>query len=267
MTAPFSRLVAIDGTHNIRDLGGAPCRDGRQVRRGRVFRACGMSGLTAEGHRTLTGLGIGHVIDLRSAAERETDPGPFGDHPGTVHVPVFDGLAPVVDTFAADGFAAFGTRYVTALESGAPRFGQAFRAVAAARAEDDAPLLFHCTAGKDRTGVMAALLLDLLGVDRSDIVADYAATATLGAGLLARLSDRALARGADAEITARVLEARPRDMEHVLDWLDTRFQGAAGYLRAAGLTDEELDRIAATLITDPDETGRSDPGGAAPAAV
>ncbi|WP_158971587.1 tyrosine-protein phosphatase [Chachezhania sediminis] len=244
MSAIFPRLMPLDGTHNIRDLGGAPLKGGAWVRPGRVYRACGMNGLTDPGRTGLAELGIVRVIDLRSEAERVAAPGPFADHPGLMPIPVFDGLAPLGHVFAADGTASFGDRYVEALGSAAPRFGRAFRALAQA---DGAPVLFHCTAGKDRTGVMAALLLDLLGAARADIVADYAATADLGAGLLAVLKDGAIARGADAALAARMMQSEPADMEYVLDWLQGGFGGAEGYLRHAGLSEAELDKIVDAL--------------------
>ncbi|MEC7258599.1 MAG: tyrosine-protein phosphatase, partial [Pseudomonadota bacterium] len=232
-------LVALDGAHNIRDLGGMPCRNGRRIAPGRLYRGCGMSGLSGPGRAVLAGMGLAQVIDLRSAAERAAAPGPFHDHPGLVAIAVFDGLAPLPEVFRASAEAGFADRYITGLKASAARFAMVFDALA----KGPKPTLFHCSAGKDRTGLVAALLLDLLGVPRDVIVADYAATQRVGAGLLAHLSEGARQRGVDPALVERMMASHPHDMARVLEWIDQTHGSAAGYLRHAGVDGAALNAL------------------------
>ena len=128
--------------------------------------------------------------------------------------------------------------YVHLLELGAPAFATAVDALVI---EGGTPALFHCSAGKDRTGVLAALLLDLAGVEHDAIVADYAQTADRmeavfgrlrGAEWFARLSD---------EVPAFVLDAQASTMEKFLAALTERWGDAAGYLQFAGVADDSVD--------------------------
>ena len=244
MTALLTTLMALDGIHNIRDLGGLPCTGGRQLRLGRVYRGCGMSGLSAQGRSALMSVGFEQVIDLRSQGERKADPGPFHDHPGQVNIPVFDGLAPLPEVFGANDAADLGSRYIRSLETSASRFALVFSTLA----QGSGPVLFHCSAGKDRTGLVAALLLELVGVPRDLIVQDYAATGRVGAPLLSLLSQSARQNGMNDVLVSRMMASPTADMERVLSWLDKNFGGAEGYLIGAGLNRADLAALSKALI-------------------
>jgi protein-tyrosine phosphatase len=168
----IDRHIPFDAVFNFRDLGGYPAADGRTVRWRRLFRADGLNRLHAEEVERFAELEVETVVDLRTLDEAESG----GRFPTGVrevayhHLPMFDVIP---DWPADDGDAAsyLAARYVEMFTSGR-------RAVAATFAllgeEGSYPLVFHCAAGKDRTGIMAALVLELLGVADDVIAADYA---------------------------------------------------------------------------------------------
>ncbi|MFI5012663.1 MAG: tyrosine-protein phosphatase [Hyphomicrobiales bacterium] len=176
------RHIAIEGASNFRDFGGYPSADGGVVIRGHLFRSAHLAGVTANGAAVLADLGIATIIDLRGVEERARAPSTFvsGNGVRIVSTPVEPGTAlklrllderdaldgASVRTLMIDGY----RRY--AIEE-APSFGRALAAIAEA---SDAPLVVHCTAGKDRTGFLVAIIQSLLGVDRDSVYADYVAT-------------------------------------------------------------------------------------------
>lgn len=176
---PADRVVVPSA--NLRDIGGLPTVDGRVVRRGRLYRSGYLSELTAAELDVVRGLGLRTIVDLRRPAEVELRPNP--DIPGAerVHVSTseddneFAVLAanltdPVVTARAAEYPVAYNRNIVV-------RSIHRFRPVFAAAVDPDRhALLFHCTAGKDRTGFVAAVLLRLLGVDEALVRADYVLT-------------------------------------------------------------------------------------------
>src|SRR5579859_4556528 len=175
MTAPAGnqRVVDLEGCFNFRDLGGYRTVDGRCVRWQRLFRADGLHRLTEADLAHLAGLGLATVIDLRT--EKELDevgriawPAPdLAFH----HLPMLDVL-PDRTTYPAwvdAGYVA--DRYVAMLEKGRDAVAEALAILTDPTAY---PAVFHCAAGKDRTGLLAAVVLGLLNVSDEDIVADYA---------------------------------------------------------------------------------------------
>lgn len=234
------------GLHNIRDLGGLPRQGGGHTAPHRVLRACAMRHIGDADRAALINAGLSTVIDLRSAAEIAAVPAAFAGQPGvsTLHHPVFSDLDPLASMIAADPDFRLEQRYVRALERAAPRFAAVIAAVA-----DAAPglVVVHCTAGKDRTGIVAAMLLDLAGVPHPAIIADYARTADHGAALLADLRRRALAAGQPVASVDTTLAAPPQAMAATLAVLDQVHGGTVAYLRQAGLPQDILDRAAARL--------------------
>ena len=175
------RRIALDGAHNFRDLGGYRIADGRVIRHGRLFRADGLSNLTDDDLDVIDALGIRTVIDLRSSAELDSRGRfPLERHPAAFHhLPIVDAtwMETDVPTFpdTAEGAVDFLVwAYHDMLEAGADRFAHAFSVLAMA---ETTPAVFHCAAGKDRTGILAALILGGLGVDDEVIAADFGLTA------------------------------------------------------------------------------------------
>ena len=173
------RLLPLQGATNFRDLGGYIGHGGRPLRWRRLFRAEHLAGLTDADRATLAGLGVGRAVDFRGQAERSTTPYQW---PGiTTHAL---SIEPTVVQRLQD-MAAAGQRLTVPVVQGlmrelyqalvtqeAPRFAELF----ALLLQDDTPLVLHCTAGKDRTGVAAALILLVLGVPRDVVLQDYLLT-------------------------------------------------------------------------------------------
>jgi protein-tyrosine phosphatase len=177
------RLVALEGALNWRDLGGYPTADGRVTRWDRVYRSDGLDQLTDADLDLIADLGIKLVIDFRVDREVDENPSRLPDHPELRHkrLPIggdeVEGRS-VLETILAGDVRVYTVEEMAAvyerlLEDFAPSFGEVIT-----HAADPAnhPLVFHCTAGKDRTGLMAMLLLGALGVSDDDIVLDYELT-------------------------------------------------------------------------------------------
>lgn len=217
----LERALRIAGVHNARDLGGLSGTLGT-VRRGRVLRSAALDKLTPEGARTLAGLGVRTVFDLRTEDERAEAPSRLSHAElATVSVVVVDYLG-TLDDLPGDQTAMYlhlVERSATGIVSLLEQLGR----------PDAAPALVHCTAGKDRTGLTVALLLDLLGLPRETIVADYVASNT---GLLGFIR---------TAISAELLES-------TFAVLDQRYGSPRGYLEAHGLTDATVDALRADLL-------------------
>jgi protein-tyrosine phosphatase len=176
------RLLPLEGGRNFRDLGGYPADNGKAVRWGRIYRSGVMSGLTANDLTFLAGLGIETVCDLRSADERTREPAPFKGDGGPV-VSTFNysmdaTMASMGAMFAAktreDAVKAFAASYVQMADFLSPHYTDMF----ARLMRRETPLAMNCSAGKDRTGLAAALVLSVLGVPRDVVIADYALSET-----------------------------------------------------------------------------------------
>jgi len=256
-TDAVSRLVPLQGSFNFRDLGGYPGRDGRSTRWGRLFRSDALHELTDADVSHLRDLGLRTVVDLRTERElHRTGRGPLEPEPVTFrHLPVVqEGVRGTV-TADAESLAApappgddLAERYLWYLDVGRASLVEA---LALMGDDGDYPLVFHCAAGKDRTGVLAALVLELVGVDREVIVADYVITADR----LRFIMDRWLADPEFAERMAKVPASRfsveASTMEGFLDGLDARHGGARSWALGAGVPRDALDRLVDLVLDRP----------------
>jgi protein-tyrosine phosphatase len=168
-----SRTLVFDGCFNFRDLGGYPTVDGRRTRWRRLFRADGLSRLTEGDMAALGALGIVTVIDLRTDLEADTQ-GRFPEDVEGVdyhHLPLTDTLPGEEETPEWDRAGFVSARYLAMLSEGTATVSAAVGLLAD---PDRHPAVFHCSVGKDRTGVLSALVLGFLGVPDEIIVEDYA---------------------------------------------------------------------------------------------
>tara|TARA_R110002020_G_scaffold176756_4_gene369202 strand:- start:7312 stop:8049 length:738 start_codon:yes stop_codon:yes gene_type:complete len=237
--------LSLGGTHNFRDLGGVALPEGRQVRRGMIYRSCALRAAPEDWLAGLETRGPLRIIDLRSDAEVDADPGPMAAWPGRISVPLFAKLAPISAMLTDDPDLRLSDRYIAALEAAPDAFAEVLTAMAGATT---GPVVFHCTAGKDRTGLVAALLLGSLGAAPEDIARDYAETTRFAPDLLRRLGDNARAKGIDPALAARILTSNEDDMLRVISYLEQRHGDAAGYLQAAGVPAACIARLRAQLI-------------------
>ena len=246
-----SRDLTWDGCLNVRDLGGLPTRDGGETRSGAVVRADSVHGLSGEGWQALVDHGIRSVVDLRGDHEREDDP-PAELPVQVVHVPFMEASEEEWEEIAeeleaanatADDVAATRDAYLIFLERFKPNVRRAFGAVARA---PEGGVVVHCVGGKDRTGLLSAFLLDLAGVAEEDIAADYALSEE-------RLRSRhegwfaAAETDEERERLRRIAQCPADAMAGVLAELRRRYGGVEGYLRSAGVSDEELELARARL--------------------
>jgi protein-tyrosine phosphatase len=176
--------VELDGCCNFRDLGGYPATEGRRTRWRLLFRADGLSTLSEEDFTVLGHLGIRNVVDLRTSLEVESR-GRFPDHETISyhHLPLTDTLPGSEDVPAWDDAGFVARRYASYLDGHAPSVTSALELLAVPA---NLPAVFHCSVGKDRTGVLAAIVLGFLGVPDDVIIDDYA----LSSRAMTRIVDR-----------------------------------------------------------------------------
>jgi protein-tyrosine phosphatase len=236
---PFERL------HNFRDLGGYRAADGRTVRWGRLFRSDSLAKLQGQDHDDFLALGIRTVIDLRYPWEIERSgrvPAQQGlaYHNLSIEHRPYDqaGLAPDVEPgrFLAD-------KYTEVAHDGVKEIRRALEIIA----DDTAPLVFHCHSGKDRTGLLAVLVLALLGVHEDDLVADFTltelATGRLVADWHAGYPDLTLSWPGYGRAPAEI-------MRFFLADLNTRYGSVHGYaVEALGVDDDLVTALRSRLLT------------------
>lgn len=234
--------------HNFRDLGGYQTEEGRSVRWGRLYRSDTLSKLRGDDLQRFSELGIRTVVDLRYPFEIEAR-GRVPEAEGMAyhnlsieHRPYWQADVPAdVDTvrFLAD-------RYLEVAEDGVVEIRQVLEILAA---EDSAPAVFHCAGGKDRTGLIAALVLTMVGVSEEDIVADYALTGLSAerilAGFLARYPERTYTWPDYGKAPAAV-------MELFLDELKAKHGSVHGYVtEVLGVDEKIIAALRQHLLTDP----------------
>jgi hypothetical protein len=235
-------LTAFSTVVNFRDLGGLPGADGRFVHYGRLYRSDSLHRLTEPEGVRLAGLGIRTVLDLRRPHEIERD-GRIPDLPGLVYFnlhPVHREWRNVGYDEAAGPKRFLADRYLDMAEEGIEGFGAALRLISDA---DRAPLIMHCFAGKDRTGVLAALTLALLGVPQADIEADYAASEPARIPISTRIAKE---RG--TQIPGHFAACPPEAIGLFLGELAGRYGSIRGYARAAGVSDLHVEALRAHLL-------------------
>ena len=240
-----SRFVPLHGSSNFRDLGGLPTTTGATTAWHRVYRSDTLQELTEGDVKTLLGdVGLAAVIDLRTSREIKNEGrGPLeGEAVAYYHLPFIPDLEvqkEVPDAAERDVLA----DYRNMLDKAGHIIAEAVHTVAAS----DGPIVFHCAAGKDRTGILAALLESIAGVSRDVVVGDYVLTNQV----IKQICER-LARF-DTYTNVRVndwttFRCRAEVMEGFLDILDERHGGAEGWARDVGLSPADLTSVRNLLV-------------------
>ena len=241
------RRIELPGVLNLRDVGGYPVAGGGSVRWRTLFRSDALHLLDAAGAAALAGLGLRTVLDLRSQAEVDIAPSPVRGP--VTHLPLLADLLalPVPAVPEPPGSSLdLSTIYRYFVDE----CGDQIAAAIGELTSDDAfPALVHCSAGKDRTGVVIALILAVLGVPDEIIAADYALSARyLNPAQTPVIGQLQASTGLGEELTAKLLLSPPELILGVLDRVAAVTGSAEGYLRAHGLTGEALVRLRAALI-------------------
>lgn len=255
--------MSITDLPNGRDLGGHRTASGRLLRSGLVFRSAALS--DPDYVPTLEALGISHVYDLRTAAERENRPDLLPDSVTEIHA---DLLADQPDAGPATlgriaRAALAGDTSVLSVQELDDTFVRGYRsfvtmgsARAAARQvlaqvvdPDGARVVLHCTAGKDRTGWLTALLLTALDVPWDDVMADYLASGPAVAALFAPYRDQFAARGGDVRALERAIGVYPHYLEASFDTMRQEYGSLDVYLTdGLGLPSDIRDQLARRLL-------------------
>ena len=241
------RKIHLEGAYNVRHLAGYPTAGGHPTTATDIIRSGSLHELTEGGLAAFGDLGLSVVVDFRSEVEQERYPTP---DLGAYGVSVIQ--APVFETDASPGGLAQQERYpgLAAIYQHFLTEGvAAYRTLFEAIATTPGGVLFHCAVGKDRTGLAAALLLDLAGVPDEHIIADYAdSTAELEPTLEERL-ERFEKYGISVEMGRRMMAAPPREMELTLDFIRGRWGSAAGYMGALGLSPATIEAVRARMLS------------------
>ena len=243
--------ISLEGADNVRDLGGLPVAGGGRTRFGRLLRSGTLQDLTAaDVAHLVNSIGVRTVVDLRLHDEAAREGSALSGIPAVHRIPLplwsagnvrSDAVADAREIDVLDHYLAF-------------LAGSAENIVSAARvfAEDaNLPVVFHCAAGKDRTGVLAAVVLDAIGVTSEAIVADYALTTERLAQIRARLAQFETYRTMMAAASRRIKgsgTADPDSMAAFLGQLRERHGGGRGFLAAHGMSDSELAALRAVLV-------------------
>ena len=249
-----ARLWHLSGAVNLREIGGYLTAEGRRVRAGRIWRSGSLAALTDAGLESLTTLGLKAIVDLRTPQEAARAPD---------RVPA--GAAYRLQPVYSDGDTAgwlktllfrrheldvvFAENYRRMADEHAAVFGDVLRQLAGPASH---PSLFHCTAGKDRTGLVIAFLLLTLGVPEEIVIADYALSNLAYDQIVLAAADdvrRVTALGLTPNEMRPIMTADPHNLRQLLAHLRARYGSVAAYLEtAAGVTPDVVDRLRAELL-------------------
>lgn len=238
------KRIILPGLYNARDLGGLVTATGQRTAYHRFVRSDEPSALTAQDLVSLLSYPIRTVIDLRSEGEMQRRVNPFRDHPDICfwNVSLFQTDPDALDdpTVQVAIRHSLGELYIHLLETRQTQLAHIFRCIL------DAPqgaILFHCTLGKDRTGIIAALLLSLVRVSHEDIIRNYSVTYDN----IRPIVDPKIADSSPE--TQHILKSCPKNMELFLDYLDKHYEGSSSmYLKSIGLSEAEIGSLVYRIL-------------------
>lgn len=234
-----TRLLPLQGALNARDLGGLKGAKA-VVPTGRFVRTADLARVTDADKSTLADHGVKLDIDLRTTDEATKAPDALANDPRFKYVRIsLMGDKPLDMTHMPSSL---GVLYVKALDEDQPQFKQVFETMAA---QKDGAVLYHCSAGKDRTGMISALLLSLAGVKHDDIVHNYAISAYYLKPMMSAPQTAAMLKQNPA--LAPLMGTPPEAMAQFLDALQKQYGGAQGYLRKIGVSDADIKTLQARL--------------------
>lgn len=250
----LDRRIPLAGTFNLREVRDYAARDGRMVRPGLLYRSDALHRLDDEGRAALRKREIRTVLDLREPGERELEPDRLeGVGASVVTHPLINARE---DGAGRRGAIELEAMYAWIIADRGPQLAGAIRELARTGA---LPAVVHCTAGKDRTGIVIALLLSSLGVDDETIAADFAVTElNLGDEFRRLFLERAVARGTDPVTLASALGSDPSLAYQVLTQVSASDGSAAAYLVRHGLPEDDLAALRERLLSPSTTTKQGD---------
>jgi protein-tyrosine phosphatase len=247
----YERKLTLSGCGNFRDLGGYDAADGRTVRWRVLFRSDALTWLTAEDIETLAaqGLKLAAGFDLRTPEElQQMAPGVLFDggvrHHHMPFIPTFGEDRERMRTVAFATGAVAGAEYASMLETAATCFQGVFNALAE---QESYPAAYYCAAGKDRTGMMSAVLLRTLGVSDEQIIEDYALSGPPDMERMRRRMEL-MGRVFDETIDPQKLAANPDTMMHFLRAFDDRYGNVEAFLAECGVSERVIELVREHLL-------------------
>jgi len=253
------RHIPLTSIQNLRDLGGYTTTDGRTTKWRIFVRSAGMSRLTNPDRQEMVDYGIGAVVDLRSARNISDDPNPFADLVGVAYHH-HDLWGDQVSDFKSSASSLTQEAKLADLyRTGFPRCeGVIGEIIGTLADEGDHATVFHCAAGKDRTGMIAALLLGVARVPHEIIIADYALTALYlddphrdhsnPDPMFIREDQAANSDTNAAPLPLYFSSCLPETMALALKFLDEEYGGIEGYVRKIGLSDAQIQRLRSKFV-------------------
>lgn len=242
------RNLAVEGSYNVRDLGGYLTADGHHTRWKVLVRAGNLDKVSAAGCQYLTDYGIKTVIDLRDEWEVEDFPNVFAQSEQVryVSLPLIGNRLSQDEAWKAAGQTLFRLEelYGYYLDHCQAQIGS----IVAAISESTPGTIFHCYAGKDRTGLIAALLLGAVGVSIEDIAEDYAQTSQHITHLVSDWEEYAVKNDYDMQLLKRDSGAMPETMVNTLNYLTERYGGVKGYLVSCGVAESQIVELRSLFV-------------------
>lgn len=233
----YTRHILLGNSPNTRDLGGFSCEGGTTTW-GQFIRAASLSSLSPSEAQVLKDYGVTDMIDLRSTGEQTAQ-----SYPTVLNENFICHKVPMLDQMNSSGFqgnmpSSMSELYFSLLEKNGEEFATIFSIFANAKGAT----LFHCTAGKDRTGVTAMLLLKLMGVADADVVADYSVTEIYMQAVFQKQMEQ-VRQEYHEDVPAYFFESKAESMVLALDYLKRNFGTAEKYLLQAGLSQNDLTAV------------------------
>lgn len=242
------RHIVLEGGYNVRDLGGYPTQDGRVTRWKVLLRSGNLDKISPTAQQILVDYGVKTIVDLRDDWEVERYPNVFAQATAVTyrHLPLIGNTLADRDAQRKEEGSGiemhlFYARYIAECQ---PRIG----AIISAIADSEGCALFHCYAGKDRTGIIAALILSAMGVSADVIAEDYGLSETHISHLLERRRAQAAATNLDVTRFERIYAAKPHTMLTLLTSIAEQYGDARSYLAQCGVSRSQLDRLQARFV-------------------
>ncbi len=235
--------LMVAGSCNIRDLGGYQTKDGHSTRRKVFIRSGGLDKVTAEGCQFVRDYGIKTIIDVRDEWEAKDFPNVFAQASDMhyINLPLIGNRLSQDEDWkaASEKYSYLYELYAYYLEQCQPQIATIIGAAAAGTGGT----IIQCYAGKDRTGLIAALILGAVGVSTDDIVDDYAESGLQIAHLVAERRLYAVENGRNMQNFERDMASEPETMANTLNYLNERYGGVQDYLMRCGVTDSQLTEL------------------------
>lgn len=253
-----NKKIMLEGAHNFRDLGGMKTEDGKRVKFGMIYRADKLSEITENDVEKLQNLGIKTICDLRTTSETTEEPDniPSNASFAYFHLPVGKDslmggggekeMIKEIKKFDAEKSAAF---MAEATRDFAVKFKDSYKSLYQKLNKNETPLVYHCTAGKDRTGVASALLLDVLGVSKEDIYADYLMSNYYRYAEYEEMLEKAAVYGIDHTTLRPFMEVRESYLDEAYAQINKEYSSVENYfIEGLGFTQDDLEKLRRLLL-------------------